>query len=242
MINLFSILVFISLYGVSIIGGKRGVIFYIFGLLFHIGYIIYRGLVLGRLPITERHDILLVVALIVALSFFYMYKKISLDIILSTLPLFVVIFCFFGIFQERIDTIEPHMNSKWFYIYMILFILGYSLLTIGSIAGIFYLREKAILYEAIQYRLTLLGWLLFSFSLIAGSVWFYLVYGVYWIWTAKELWTTIAWFYYSFYLHGRMIELFKGRPASLLGSAGFVVLIFSYIGVMPVLGSPWIQF
>ena len=27
MINLFSILVFISLYGVSIIGGKRGVIF-----------------------------------------------------------------------------------------------------------------------------------------------------------------------------------------------------------------------
>lgn len=100
MINLFSILVFISLYGVSIIGGKRGVIFYIFGLLFHIGYIIYRGLVLGRLPITERHDILLVVALIVALSFFYMYKKISLDIILSTLPLFVVIFVSLGYFRK----------------------------------------------------------------------------------------------------------------------------------------------
>lgn len=242
MISIFYILFFISLYGLSVIGGKKGAFLFAAGLLLHAGYIIYRCYFLGRLPIAERHDILLAMAFVVGLSFFYFYRKVSLDILLNYLPLFTVIFCFFALFHERVDTIEPNMNSGWFYLYMSLFISGYSLLAIGSVAGVFYLREKDAVKEVIQYKSILLGWLLFSFSLIAGSVWFYLVHGVYWLWTAKELWTTIAWFYYSLYLHARMRGNLKGLPASALGCAGFGIIMFSYLGVTPLLGSPWTQF
>jgi ABC-type transport system involved in cytochrome c biogenesis permease subunit len=242
MINLLLILAFITLYGLSMTGNKKGAAFFVSGLLLHTGYIIYRALHLGWLPVTERHDILTVMALAVALSFFYLYKKVSLNMLLNTIPLFVVILLFFAVFQVRMDTIDPNMNSKWFFAHIIFLILGYSLFTVGSAAGIFYLKDKSILHEMLQYRLLLFGWLLFSLSLIGGSVWFFLVYGSYWLWTAKELWITIVWFYYSFYLHSRLLRSLSGRPAAIIGLAGFPVIIFSYLGVMPILGSPWSQF
>jgi ABC-type transport system involved in cytochrome c biogenesis permease subunit len=242
MINLLVILTFIALYGLSMIGEKKGVVFFLIGLLIHTGYVLYRYLHLGWLPVTERHDILLAMALAVAFSFFYLYKKAPLNMILNTLPLFVVVLSFFAAFQVRMDSIDPIMNSKWFFAHIIFLILGYSLLTISSVAGILYLRDKSILHEMIQYRLALFGWLLFSFSLIGGSLWFFLVYGSYWLWTAKELWITIVWFYYSFYLHSRMLRSLSGTPSVVIGLAGFPIIIFSYLGVMPILGSPWSQF
>ena len=206
MMNLLVILAFIALYGLSMTGEKKGVCFFLLGLLIHIGYVLYRYIHLGWLPVTERHDILLAMALAVAFSFFYLYKKVPLNMLLNTLPLFVVILSFFAVFQVRMDSIDPNMNSKWFFTHIIFLILGYSFLTVSSVAGIFYLRDKSLLHEMIQYRLALFGWLLFSFSLIGGSFWFFLVYGSYWLWTAKELWITIVWFYYSFYLHSRMFR------------------------------------
>jgi ABC-type transport system involved in cytochrome c biogenesis permease subunit len=154
----------------------------------------------------------------------------------------VVILSFFAVFQGRLDTIDPNMNSRWVYAHIIFLILGFTFLTISSVAGCLYLREKSVSYEMLQYRLVLFGWLLFSFSLIGGSVWFFLVYGSYWLWTAKELWITIVWFYYSFYLHSRIMKSFSGKPAAVLGLTGFPILLFSYLGVMPFLGSPWTQF
>ncbi|MFN3740911.1 MAG: hypothetical protein ACK4TF_09630 [Thermodesulfovibrionales bacterium] len=56
------------------------------------------------------------------------------------------------------------------------------------------------------------------------------------------LWTTIVWFYYALYLHGRFINSLRGPIASEIGVAGILVLLFSYLGVTPILGSPWTQF
>jgi ABC-type transport system involved in cytochrome c biogenesis permease subunit len=242
MINLLTVLAFISLYGLSVIGDRKGLVFFTLGLFIHAGYVLYRTIHLGWLPVTARHDILLVMALLVAFSFFYFHKRVPLNMLLDVLPLFVVVLSGFAIFQEIIDSIDPNMNSIWFYLYIIFFIAGCSFFVVSSIAGVLYLKERSVLYETIQHRFALFGWLLFSCSLIGGSIWFFLTYGVYWLWTAKELWITIVWFYYSFYLHGRLLRSLRGSPSAIVGVAGFPVLIFSYLGVMPLLGSPWTQF
>jgi ABC-type transport system involved in cytochrome c biogenesis permease subunit len=242
MINLLIILSFITLYGLSMIGDKKGKLFFILGLLLHTGYVLYRTVHLGWLPVTERHDILLVMALGVSYSYFYFREKASIKMLLDILPLFVVILSFFAVFQTRFDTIDPNMRSIWFFMHICFFVFGYAFFTAGSVAGVLFIRDRKLLYEVIQYRLMLYGWLLFSFSIIGGSVWFFLVHGVYWLWTAKELWITIVWFYFSFYLHARMMSSLSGRPSAIIGLAGFPVMIFSYLGVMPVLGSPWTQF
>ncbi len=242
MANILTILVFISLYGLSLLGGKKGTVYFMTGLIFHGGYILYRSFHLGWLPVTEKYDILLSMSFCVAVSFFYLKKKIDLNQILDILPLFVIILSLFAVFQPRMDTTEPSMDSVWFFVHLIFHILGYAFFTVSTVAGIIYLRKKSVVYEMIQYRLTLFGWLLFSLSLIGGSTWFFLTYGSYWLWTAKELWITIAWFYYSFYLHSRMKSSLSGRPAVIIGVIGFPIIIFSYLGVMPILGSPWSQF
>lgn len=242
MIELIIILVFISLYGLSSLGEKRGMRFFLSAFLIHLGYIGYRAWFLGRLPVTERHDILLVIAAGVACGLLLFRRSMPVSSLLNVLPIFAVIFCFFGLFQERMDTIEPNMNTPWFPAYMILFMGGYVFLTLGSATGVLFLLERDVAYERAQHRMILLGWLLFSFSLVAGSVWFYRVHGVYWLWTAKELWTTVTWFFFSFYLHARLMKSLRGRPAALIGVLGFVVMLFSYLGVTPILGSPWTQF
>jgi len=242
MINIPWILVFIALYGLSLIGDRKGRRLFIIGLLFHIGYVIYRGFYLGWVPVTERHDILLVMGLIVAGGLFYLDKRIPLNMILDVLPLFVIFLSLSAVFQIRMDSIEPYMDSGWFYMHIIFMIIGYSLLILSGVAGISYLRAKQTALELLQYRLALFGWLSFSFSLIGGSFWFFYTYGSYWLWTAKELWTTIVWFYYGFYLHSRQIKALSGRVAGLIGVAGFPIMIFAYLGVMPIIGSPWTQF
>jgi ABC-type transport system involved in cytochrome c biogenesis permease subunit len=242
MFNILSILAFIALYALSMTGGKKGKVYFFTGLVIHAGYIIYRFIHLGWLPVTERYDILLLMSFGVATSFFYLKNKIDLNLILDTIPMFAIMLSLFAVFQVRMDTIDPTMNSGWFYGHIIFLILGYVFFTVSTAVGIIYLRKKSVVHEVIQYRLTLFGWLLFSFSLIGGSTWFFLTYGSYWLWTAKELWITVVWFYYSFYLHSRMMKSLSGRPAVIMGIVGFPIIIFSYLGVMPILGSPWSQF
>jgi ABC-type transport system involved in cytochrome c biogenesis permease subunit len=67
--------------------------------------------------------------------------------------------------------------------------------------------------------------------MIFGGIWAYLAWGTYWIWTPKELWTSILFAYYSFYLHARLRQWWLGRPMAVLGIAGFAITMFTYLGV-----------
>ncbi len=242
MVELIIILVFISLYGLAIMGGRAGERLYLSAFILHAAYIAYRAWFLERPPVTERHDILLAAAFGISGGYFALRNKMPAASLLDALSLTAVLLCFLAVFQERMDTIEPNMNTFWFYGYMLLFIAGFSLLSLGAAAGAVFLLDRRAEHELIQYRLILLGWLLFSLSLVAGSVWFFRAYGVYWLWTAKELWTTVTWFFFSFYLHARLMPSLRGRPAAVLGVLGFPVMLFSYLAVTPLLGSPWTQF
>lgn len=74
--------------------------------------------------------------------------------------------------------------------------------------------------EAAQYRLLFFGYLLFSIAMIFGGIWAQLAWGTYWLWTPKELWTTIVWFWYGLYLHARLVKGWSGLISSAMGSDG----------------------
>jgi ABC-type transport system involved in cytochrome c biogenesis permease subunit len=67
--------------------------------------------------------------------------------------------------------------------------------------------------------------------MIFGGIWGYYAWGTYWLWTPKELWTVILWLFYSLYLHARLRQWWTGSPAAVLGIAGFVIVLFTYLGV-----------
>lgn len=233
-------LIIVILYVLSIYEIRKGLRFFIAGLIFQSLFLLYRTIYLAHLPVTDKYDILLMIGLMSAfLILLFIDRERSSSFYIRLLP---AGFAFLSVFHERINTISPNMNSLWFYLHSLLFIIAFSLFAIGSAAGLVYLWNRDEGFESLQYKFILSGWLIFSLSLIAGSVWFFLAHGVYWLWTAKELWTTIVWLYYAFYLHGRFINSLRGPLASEIGVAGIMVLLFSYLGVTPVLGSPWTQF
>jgi ABC-type transport system involved in cytochrome c biogenesis permease subunit len=127
--------------------------------------------------------------------------------------------------------LPPVLRTLWFELHVILSFLAYALFALGALFGILSLNAEKREDEQNQYRAILLGYLLFSVAMIFGGIWAHLAWGTYWLWTPKELWTTIVWFFYSLYLHARLVKGWTGRPVAWLAITGFLIVMFTYVGV-----------
>ncbi len=87
------------------------------------------------------------------------------------------------------------------------------------------------LLEDFTYRSLSWGFIIFSASMVSGGIWAYLAWNDYWVWTPKELWSSIIWVYYSTYLHARLTRGWAGKPAQILAVIGFIIVLFTYLGV-----------
>jgi ABC-type transport system involved in cytochrome c biogenesis permease subunit len=68
-------------------------------------------------------------------------------------------------------------------------------------------------------------------GVLLGAKWAYEAWGRYWGWDAKETWALITWIVYMIYLHMRLIVGWRGRKAAYLSIVGFLMVIFTYVGV-----------
>jgi ABC-type transport system involved in cytochrome c biogenesis permease subunit len=127
--------------------------------------------------------------------------------------------------------LPPVLNTYWFELHVILSFVAYALFGVGFVYGILALGRNDTSAERQQYRLLLLGYVLFSTAMIFGGIWAYLAWGTYWLWTPKELWTTIVWFWYSLYLHARLVRGWAGPKVVWMGLIGFLIVLFTYVGV-----------
>jgi ABC-type transport system involved in cytochrome c biogenesis permease subunit len=109
--------------------------------------------------------------------------------------------------------------------------MSYALFGVAAALGYFSIKNRDPVLDALQYRAVLIGYCLFTLSMIFGGIWAYLAWGTYWVWTPKELWTSISWTFYSFYLHARLRQWWIGKPMAYLSIAGFVIVLFTYLGV-----------
>ncbi len=202
------------------------------GLFFQVLYLFIRGISLERLPLVGPHDTLAflsvsTVAFSITINYFLKRETKFLDIIAVTSAIFTV---FSLLSRQHNSPLPPVLKIIWFELHVVLAFLSYALFAIAAVAGILYLKKEET-FEAIQYKTILLGYSFFSLSMIFGGIWAYLAWGTYWLWTPKELWTTILWIFYSLYLHARLRQKWYGRPAVVLGTAGFAIVLFTYLGV-----------
>src|SRR4030066_834097 len=86
--------------------------------------------------------------------------------------------------------------------------------------------------DEITYKSIAIGFPIFTLGgLIFGAIWADQAWGVYWSWDPKETWSLITWFIYAFYLHSRMIRGWRGKKVAVVAVVGFVMVIFTYLGV-----------
>ena len=71
--------------------------------------------------------------------------------------------------------------------------------------------------------------------LVTGAVWANESWGRYWGWDSKETGALVAWLSYAGYLHTRIAHGWSGRRSAYFALVGFLLVIFTYLGVSYIL-------
>jgi cytochrome c-type biogenesis protein CcsB len=82
--------------------------------------------------------------------------------------------------------------------------------------------------EALAYRVIVVGFVFWTFTLIAGAIWAERAWGRYWGWDTKEVWTFIIWTLFAGYIHARATRGWRGSRSAWLAIIGFTAIVFNF--------------
>ncbi len=149
-------------------------------------------------------------------------------------------------FYVDVVPLPPALQSGWLVIHVFVastatafFALGAALSVLQLVRARFEARQMAkarimntlpgsSVMESLAYRLNVVGFVLWSFTLIAGAIWAERAWGRYWGWDVKEVWTFIIWVLFAGYIHARATRGWRGSRAAWLGIIGFGAVLFNY--------------
>jgi ABC-type transport system involved in cytochrome c biogenesis permease subunit len=147
-------------------------------------------------------------------------------------------------FLDKTPTVASAViDTPWFAAHVGLSILGYGFFAAGLALGTAYLvRGREPLYRAAG-RAALYGFSAFSGGMVCGGIWAYYAWGSYWVWTPKEIWSSIVWVYFAAVVHLKIIpeeSRWPGWTKRLeMGAtaAGYGVVLLTFLGVSLLLRS-----
>ncbi len=203
------------------------------GFLIQAGYIFYRGFELGRLPILGPHDTLFFMSaatmlFAVPITYSLTHRKRLLRPVTGLTIFFMLLSL---LYEPHNSPLPPVLKTIWFETHVALSFFSYALFGVAAVLGMLFIINREEKSDLLQYKAILVGYCFFSAAMVFGGIWAYLAWGTYWLWTPKELWTVILWLFYSLYLHARLRQWWQGRPTAILGVFGFVIVMFTYLGV-----------
>ena len=82
--------------------------------------------------------------------------------------------------------------------------------------------------ESLAYRVIVVGFVFWTFTLIAGAIWAERAWGRYWGWDTKEVWTFIIWTLFAGYIHARATRGWRGSRSAWLAIIGFTAIVFNF--------------
>ncbi len=145
------------------------------------------------------------------------------------------------------------LRGFWFYSHIILVFTGEAALALACGAGILYLlQEKGIktknpgfffkrlpsldLLDNVGYTCLTTGFALLTIGLVTGFVYAKVVWGRFWSWDPKEVFSVGTWLVYAALLHLRLYSGWRGRKSAIMTIIGFFIIIFTFLGVNMLLG------
>jgi cytochrome c-type biogenesis protein CcsB len=98
--------------------------------------------------------------------------------------------------------------------------------------GFFFRRLPSLdMLDGTGYTCIIIGFTLLTFGLISGFIYAKTIWGRFWGWDPKEVWSGITWLFYAALLHGRLNVGWRGRRAAIMAIIGFAILLFTFLGV-----------
>ncbi|MBB5749762.1 c-type cytochrome biogenesis protein CcsB [Micrococcus sp. TA1] len=224
----------------------------VIGVALHAFAVIARGMAAHRVPWGNMYEFCTTGALLVAAV--YLLFLIRKDIrFLGTFVagLVVIMMCAATIgFPTPLAHLQPALQSPWIVIHVSIAVLASALFTLTFSMSVLQLLQhrrearirtggparpaflqlvpSALSLENWSYRINAVGFVMWTFTLIAGAIWAEQAWGRYWGWDTKEVWTFVIWVIYAGYLHARATRGWTGERAAWLSIIGFAALVFNF--------------
>ncbi|TQJ28711.1 cytochrome c-type biogenesis protein CcsB [Curtobacterium citreum] len=221
----------------------------ILALVLHVGAVVLRGIAADRVPWGNMFEFSLTGTALITLIFllvqFWQNLK-FLGVFISGLTIILL-----GIatvnYYVPVRPLVPALESYWLVIHVFVAIAGTGFFALGAGLAVAQLVQTsrqsrglatklrfmetlpdADRLEVLSYRVILVGFVLWTFTLIAGAIWAERAWGRYWGWDTKEVWTFIIWTLYAGYIHARATRGWRGARSSWLALIGFAAVMFNF--------------
>ncbi|WP_234661927.1 c-type cytochrome biogenesis protein CcsB [Agromyces marinus] len=220
----------------------------------HLAATVLRGIAASRVPWANMYEFALTGTLVITTVFLVVIAVSKTD--LRFLGTFVtgLVLVLLGVatvnFYVSVVPLPPALQSVWLVIHVFVataavgfFALGFAL----SVVQLMQARRQALVatadavrksflatlpsaetLENLAYRVNIIGFILWTFTLMAGAIWAEKAWGRYWGWDTKEVWTFIIWVVYAGYIHARATRGWRGSRSAWLAIIGFSAVLFNF--------------
>lgn len=206
------------------------------GLAVQSGLLAVRWAAVGYLPVTGLFSTLHFLAIwVMAIALYFLWRYRAGAFLPAALGLSLLALAGAGTGDMTLQPLIPALDTPLFFLHVATSFAAYGLFGVAALLAVYRLagvsgselgQERRMLDECLY-----LGYILFTWCMVAGSLWAYLAWGSYWTWRIKGLWSTILWFYYSAVVHVRSRPGWQGWPADALALVGFGLTLFTFLGL-----------
>jgi cytochrome c-type biogenesis protein CcsB len=228
---------------------KAGYFLLLTGFLFHCTALGYGYIKSGYIPVHNLQETLSIAAWAMAAVFLVFQYKFRLKILgIYAAPLAAGIMAATLRLPQASGGTKNIFNSFWFNLHIITIFIGEASFALACGVGMLYLlqehtiktKKRGFFYKRLPsldlldttgYACLVIGFSLITIGLMTGFVYAKLIWGRFWSWDPKEVWSGITWLVYAALLHERLAVGWRGRRAAIMAIIGFVVLLFTFFGV-----------
>ncbi len=222
----------------------------------HLGAVVARGLAAGRAPWGNMYEFALSGAVVVTAVYLAVLRRRDVRYLGTFVvgPVLLTLGLAVAVLYTPEGQLVPALQSYWLIIHVSVAFVASALFTLGFSTSVLQLvqhrREDARAQgrlprrgrfmdalpaadelERSAYRLHVVAFPLWTFTVIAGAIWAEHAWGRYWNWDPKEVWSFVIWVVYAGYLHARATRGWDGRRAAWFAIAGYACLLFNFLVV-----------
>ena len=231
---------------------RTGFALTVLGFILHLGATVLRGIAAERVPWANMYEFALtatvaIIALFLATQFFVDIRFLGTLVVGMTLV-------FLGVakvnYYVEIVPLMPALDSYWLVIHILVAVLSVGFFTLsfglavlqllqtrranrklaGDLSQLRFMASfpNAVRLEDLAYRLAIIGFAFWTFTLIAGAIWAERAWSRYWGWDVKEVWTFIIWVLYAGFIHARATRGWRGTRSAWLNIVAYAAVIFNF--------------
>ncbi len=224
----------------------------VLGFIFHAAATVLRGIAAERVPYANMYEFSLTATL--AAVGIFIVSQFFVDVRFLGALITGLAVLFLGVskvnYYRPIVPLPPALDTYWLVIHISVAVLAVGFFTLSfGLSVLQLLRTRhdslvaanapqtmrvmgsfptAVRLEDLAYRMAIIGFVFWTFTLIAGSIWAERAWSRYWGWDTKEVWTFVIWVLYAGFIHARATRGWRGTRSAWLSIIAFGGVIFNY--------------